>query len=274
MAADRFEADFGIAAFLRPERWNEVASLILTFRERAAWRRVMSTFRERLAAGHLGLSTLLVPSDIEIVGSRVPPAKVTSDLVEQLRLRRESYYHRRHLPIPTELEGQPAHDEEEEVICAAIKVTLEYANGGPEPMGRFDLEIDAVAESLLAVDLAIEASVKAVERIGATAAKSGRVLIPVYAALVALKAAEAALNNIWPYEYYSTAGDEREVELERVVRTLEKVKPLIPRKLIAKWLTEVGLAKHNEHSLNTVIHRIRKSGGKLPRRKKHTTTED
>lgn len=72
-----------------------------------------------------------------------------------------------------------------------------------------------------------------------------------------------------------TGYDElREEEVVRVLLGLEGVRPKIDRRLMAAWMTEVGLANYDERSLNTLIHRLRRSGRlRVPQRKKHTRVE-
>ena len=270
-----------LANLLVPEKWQNVRDAF--FRYSLAQRRsdAITLRRKALVEAHFGRGRLedLVAADPTLASFPLDPA--TSRLIELLREARAGYFRLRGKPEPAlwsddaledlsfeSVVERYSNDAEESAICAAIELIIQYADGGPSPIGESDPEIKAVTRTMKRVSAAISKGRQAFEKLRSKAETAGRIPIAVFRAIAVLDAADAGLTN----SLLAVFQDEHDKELKRAILALDKVKPAIPRRLIADWVAEVGLAHLNEQTLNTSLSRWRKQGtAEVPRRKTHTS---
>ena len=274
-------ADRYLSSFLDPKKWTDVHAAIARFNLAQTQLQTITWFRKAMV--DVALHRLRVE---DLVGEwaeapRFPPGPATTQLIDELLRRRRDFFRRLgkaepslwHPEIIGEIESQVeteiyTSEEEEAAICSAIDLVVKYAWGGETWIGEYDPEVKLVMSVIQRVRITITNGLAAIEKARAGAVAQGRIAMSCYGADWGLRAATTGLDMP------PAPKRDRDKEIVGVVSGMERVKPPIARKLIAEWITEVGLAKHSERSINVLINRLRRGKkARLPLRKKHTTTE-
>lgn len=210
-----------------------------------------------------------------------PVGSATTELINILLERRRAFFQLRARPVPAlwhietigDIGGdytveRYTRDVEENAICDAIDFVNEYSDGGPlEGLRTVDTDVDTTVSAVRAASRAVSRALMTVEKVRARSTSAGRASPSALRALAALRAAQIGLSL---FDQIAGLASVRDSELRRALTILEEVEPKIPRRVIARWISEVGLGSFSERTLNTEINRLRKKKVPLKRRKKHT----
>ena len=274
-------ASYAVEEMLKPTNWLAARDAIAQFERALTQLRIIAQQRKVMVAVAVGR---LRPEDLVGVwadAQRFPPGTAMTLLINEVLTRRRDFFMRRRQAEPSLWPAslgrrklgyakavRHTSETEEDGVCAVIDIVVEYSFGRPSYIGEFDPEIGTVTTVLRRIRADIANGLVTIEKARAAAEAEGRVAMSTYVATWALHAAKDGLNTAPALER------DRNEEILRVVTALEDVKPPIGRALIADWVTEIGLARHSEQSLNVLINRLRRGKkARIPLRKKHTTSE-